>query len=219
MNFGFKKKLIYIRYIFPVVALCLIAILLFVPCYSYTTAEMGAQGVISLSELASNAWNQVCSYLFEQTGTKDNATLIFSKTVIGLIVGFAALFVISFVATVYQLIGVLQNLRNPDDKGTARILFMTLMPNRIVGFVLFLLAFPLLTFPHILTVLYEKMLHTYVTLTLTFPDPIILAAVLYVIAIVLSCVSRSYESALGMNPFVSYKKSVATQEDEYGNEE
>lgn len=219
MNFGFKKKLIYIRYIFPVFSLLLITVLLFVPCYSYTTAETGAQGAISLSELTSNAWKQVCSYLFEKTGTKDNATLIFSRTVLWLIVGFAALCAVSFLSVVYQMIGVLQNLKNPDDKGTARILFMTLMPNRIVSFVLMLFIFPLLSFPHILTLLYEKMLHTYVTVALTFPDPIIFAAILYVIAVVLSFVSRSYESALGMNPFVSYKKTLASWREENEEEE
>ena len=88
MNRNSRKKLIYIRYIFPVLAIFLSFLLMLVPCYSYTTAETGAQEAISLCELLDNARMQVCDYLFERVGTKDDANVYFSRLVLGLIAAF-----------------------------------------------------------------------------------------------------------------------------------
>lgn len=218
MNRNSRKKLVYIRYIFPVVAIVLTFLLMLVPCYSYTTADTGQQESISLCELLDNARVQVCEYLFEKTGTKDAATVSFSKTVLGLMIGLSVLFAVATAAVVYILISAVRYFKNPEDRGNARILFITLIPNRTVGLVLQALCFPLLAFPHIMTLLYEKILHYYVTVTLTFPDPLILAAVLYVASIVLSIVSAVREPALHMNPF-AHRKSTAVIDSEDGEDE
>ncbi len=214
MNRTSGKKLVYIRYVFPVVAIVLTFLLMLVPCYSYTTAETGAQESISLCELLDNSRVQVCDYLFEKVGTKDAATVSFSKTVLGLLVGLSLLFACATAAVVYIFISALRYFKNPDDRSTARILFITLVPNRIVGFVLQALCFPLLAFPYILTLLYDRVLHYHVTVSLSFPDPLILAGILYTVAIVLSVVSASRETALCMNPFSRRKPSVADGENE-----
>ena len=214
MNRTSSKKLVYIRYLFPVVAMVLTFLLMLVPCYSYTTAETGAQEAISLCELLDNSRVQVCDYLFERAGTKDAATVSFSKTVLGLLVALSLLFALATISVVYILISALRYFKHPDDRTNARILFITLVPNRIVGFVLQALCFPLLAFPHLMILLYSKILHYQVALTLTFPDPLILAAVLYAATIVLSIVSASRETVLRMNPFSRRKPSVADGEDE-----
>lgn len=208
MNRNSKKKLVYFRYFFPTVAILLTFLFMLVPCYSYTTADTGAQEAISLCELLDNSRVQVCDYLFERAGTKDQANLYFSKLVLGLIVGFSLLFAIGFAATVYILISALRYFKNPDDLGNARLLFITLIPNRTVGFVLQALVFPMLAFPRLMVLIYEKVLHYHVELALTFPDPLILGTVLYVASIVLSCISASHEGGLHMNPFSRRKPSA-----------
>lgn len=205
MNRNSKKKLIYIRYAFPVVAIVLTFLLMLVPCYSYTTADTGRQEAISLCELLDNSRLSTCDYLFEKTGTKDHATLSFSRTVLGLICGLSVLFAFATAATVYILVSALRYFKNSEDHGNARILFITLIPNRTVGFLLQLLVFPLLAFPHIMVLLYDKILHVQVELTLTFPDPLILTAVLYLASVALSFVSASHEPGLHMNPFARRK--------------
>ncbi len=214
MNRNSKKKLVYIRYIFPVVAILLTFVLMLVPCYSYTTADTGAQEAISLLELADNARMQVCDYLFERTGTKDEANLYFSKLVLGLLVGFSVLFAVAFAATVYILVSAIRYFKKPDDIDTPRLLFVTLIPNRIVGFVLQALVFPLLAFPRLMVLIYEKVLHYHVELALTFPDPLILGAVLYIGSIVLSCMSASHEAGLRMNPFSRRKPNASADGEE-----
>lgn len=215
MNRNSKKTWIYLRYIFPVVAILLTFLLMLVPCYSYTTADTGRQEAISLLELADNSRVQVCDYLFERAGTKDQATLYFSKLILGLIVGFSVLFALALAATVYVLISAMRYFKNPDDASTEHLLFITLIPNRIVAFVFQALVFPMLAFPHLMVLIYEKVLHYPITVTLTFLDPLILSALLYVAAIVLSIVSASHESGLHMNPFSRRKTArVASDEEE-----
>ncbi len=214
MNRNSSKKLIYIRYMFPVAVIILSFLLMLVPCYSYTTAETGAQESISLCELLDNARVQVCGYLFETTGSRDHATLYFSRVVLGLIIGFSVLFALATAVAVYVLVSAVRYFKNPTDRSTARILFVTLFPNRAVPFAFQALIFPMLAFPHIMVLLYEKILHYHVTVTLTFPDPLILVAVLYVASIVLSVVSASREWALGMNPFFHRKHRIANDGEE-----
>ena len=201
MNRNSSKKLIYIRYIFPVALIVLSFLLMLVPCYSYTTADTGAQASISLCELLDNARVEVCKYLFETTGSRDAGTMAFSRTVLGLLIGFSVLFATAAVASVYVLISAIRYFKNPEDRSTARILFITFFPNRIVTFAVQALIFPMLAFPRIMVLLYENILQYHVTLSLSFPDPLILAFALYVASIVLSVMSASRETAQGMNPF------------------
>ena len=212
MNRNSKKKLVYIRYLFPVVAIFLTFLLMLVPCYSYTTAD-GVQVPISLCELLDNSRMQVCEYLFERAGTKDQANLMFSKLVLGLIVGFSLLFAVAFAAAVYQLVSALRYFKKTNDIGTARLLFVTLMPNRAVCLILQALVFPMLAFPHLMVLIYEKVLDYQTAVSLTFPDPLILGGVLYVASIVLSYVSASKETGLRMNPY-SRRKPILADEDE-----
>ena len=213
MNHNSKKKLVYVRYIFPVAAILLSFLLMLIPCYSYTTADTGKQAAISLLELVDNARLQVCDYLFERVGTKDQANLYFSKLVLGLIVGFFVLFAVALASAVYTLISALRYFKNPDVLDNKRLLFVTLIPNRAVGFALQALALPLLAFPHLMVLIYEKVLHYHVTVTLTFPDPLIFGALLYVASIVLSAISATHEGGLHMNPF-SRRKPVPSDEEE-----
>lgn len=214
MNRNSSKKLIYVRYIFPVALIVLSFLLMLVPCYSYTTADTGAQAAISLCELLDNARVEVCKYIFETTGSRDAGTMAFSRTVLGLLIGFSVLFAVATAAAVYVLVSAIRYFKNPADRSTARILFITLFPNRIATFAVQALIFPLLAFPRIMVLLYENILQYHVTLSLSFPDPLILVCVLYVASIALSVVSASRETALGMNPFSRPKHSMTDDGEE-----
>ncbi len=206
-----KRKWIYIRYFLPIAAIFLTFLLLFIPCYSYTTVDVGQHAQVSLWDLMGSAWDSVCQNLFEGVGSQDNATVAFSQTVLTMLVGFWVLFVVATVVAVYNLVGALHYFKDPEDTGYARILFVTLMPSRAVPLLTHVLVFPLLAFPHFLRACYESLLHYYVTLTVTFVDPIILAAVLYGIVLVVSIASSSTETGLGMNP---YRRPIAEEEEE-----
>ena len=214
MNQTSKPKLIAIRYLFPIVALALSLVLACVPCYSYTTADTGAQSAISLLELMDNARVEVCKYLFETTGTRDAAVITFSRTVLALLVAVSLLYALALASAVYIFVSARRYFQNPEDRGSARILFITLIPNRTVGFLLQALCFPLMALPHIMILLYEKILHYPVTLSLTFVDPLILTVILYAISVVLSIVSASRETALSLNPFTRPRATSANDTDE-----
>lgn len=207
-----KRKWIYVRYTIPLVALLLTALLLFIPCYSYTTVDTGQNVALSLSDLFGNAWHDVCEYLFTNTGNTDAPNTAFSQTVLAMLIGFAFLFLVAFAAAIYHLVSVLRYFRDPEAVTRQRILFITLMPNRAVPLLLHLLVFPLFFFPHLLKECYISILNYYVTLQISFVDPIILAAVLYGVTLVLCVASASTETALGMNPY--RKPNASNDEDE-----
>lgn len=211
-----KRKLIYARYVLPLIALGLTFLLLFIPCYRYTTVDTGQIEAVSLWALMDNAWYSVCSNLFEGTGSQDNGTIAFSQTVLMMLIGFAVLFAVAVAVAVYNLVGACCYFRDPEDRGQGRILFVTLMPSRAVPLIAGTLVFPLLAFPHFLTACYESLLNYYVTLTLTFIDPLILAALLYGITLVISIATASTETGLGMNP---YRRPVAEPEEDEMDED
>ena len=214
MNQPSVSKLTYVRYLFPIVALCLTLLLILIPCYSYTTAETGQQEAISLYVLMDNARIQVCEYLFETTGDRDAAMISFSKIVLGLLVALSVLYVVALASAVYVFVSARRYFADPEARDSARILFITLVPNRIAAFVLQALCFPLLALPHILILLYEKVLHIEVALTLTFVDPLILAAILFVACVVLSAMSASREKALDADPFARPITADADEDEE-----
>ena len=128
------------------------------------------------------------------------------------------MFVIGTVSTVYVAINAFRYFQNNDDKKNTRMLFLTLIPNRIAAWVWMLPCVPLLLLPRYLIYLFEHVLNEQATLTLTFPEPLIIFVVLYIVLAVISAMSISVEKAQGMNPF-SRKTITFEEDDEYDDED
>ena len=212
-----KKHLwIYIRYILPMVFILLTVISLFIPCFLYTTVEGVDDDVYSLMGVLNEYWDPVCNYAFFSVGDLNEATLKFSQTFIVSLVVFSVLFVVSAASTVYVAINAFRYFKNSEDKSNSRMLFLTLVPNRIVAFLWQLPCVPLLLFPRYVIYMFKTILGESATLTLIFPEPIIIWGILYIVSIVFSISTASMESAQGMNPFA--KKAVSVDYDDEDEE-
>ena len=206
-----KKHLwIYIRYILPIIFILLTFISLFIPCFLYTTVNGVDDDVYSLMGVLNEYWDPVCNYAFFSVGDLNAATLKFSQTFIVSLVVFSVLFVVAVAGTVYVAVNAFRYFKNSEDRSNSRMLFLALVPNRIAAFLWQLPCIPLLLFPRYIIYMFKTILGESATLTLVFPEPIIIWGILYVISIVVSIATASMESAQGMNPFA---KRIASFDD------
>ena len=148
--------IVYFRYIFPLVAIIIMIILMFVPCYRFVPANTHTNASISLAELMGNAWNIVRSHLFSGDAKQNEATVDFSKYVLTLIIVLVSLFILGVVSVVYAAFRGFSCLLGRKDH-RARALFITLIPNRIALLVYHALLLPIFLFPTILPAIYGGM--------------------------------------------------------------
>lgn len=213
-----KHLFVYIRYLLPIVIVFLTVISIFIPCFLYTTVEGVDDDVYSLAGVIAEYWDPVCNYAFFTVGDLDAATLKFSQTFIISLIVCAVFFVVATASTVYIAVNAFRYFKNTEDRSTSRILFLTLVPNRIAAFLWQLLCVPLLLFPRYIIYMFQTILGETATLTLVFPEPVIIWGILYVISIAFSIATASMETAQGMNPFAQKNKKLYL-EDEYEDEE
>ena len=210
-----KKHLwIYIRYLLPIIFILLTFISLFIPCFLYTTIEGVDDDVYSLMGVLNEYWDPVCNYAFFSVGDLNAATLKFSQTFIISLVVFSVLFVFAVATTIYVAVNAFRYFKNSEDRSNTRMLFLALVPNRIAAFLWQLPCIPLLLFPRYIIYMFKTILGETATLTLVFPEPIIIWGILYIISIVVSIVTSSMESAQGMNPFAKKVVSVVYDDED-----
>ena len=211
-----KRALVYVRYLYPSAALLLTVISMFIPCVSYITADEGAHAALSEAELVSNSWTTVRYYLFSGAADIREVSRSFGMTTLILMLSFIVLFILGAIFVAYFTAAVFRYIRYPERNDRERAVFLTLVPNRTVSFLYMALCLPLTAFPRILPILYDNILYYHVEVEYTFADPFAVAAVLYVIGIVLSALTRDLEVGLEMNPFKKnfHHSTVGVREEE-----
>ena len=203
MNKQTKQKLIYARYILPPVLILLILLLTFIPSYRYV-AGGDAREPISLSTLISNSWEESRETLFvkSQNDVKPQE-LVFSKTMLGIILGSGALYLIALAVAAWSAFVALKLFMSDDEDSAerSRTLFITFIPNRIVLTALEALALPMLAIPYIMPLVYAYTLGTRVGFTLAAPDGFIVLSVALVALCVLSALTAPYERRFDADVF------------------
>ena len=203
MNKQTKQKLIYARYILPPVLILLILLLTFIPSYRYV-AGGEAREPISLSTLISNSWEESRETLFvkSQNDVKPQE-LVFSKTMLGIILGSGALYLIALAVAAWSAFVALKLFMSDDEDSAerSRTLFITFIPNRIVLTALEALALPMLAVPYIMPLVYAYTLGTRVGFTLAAPDGFIVLSAALVALCVLSALTAPYERRFDADVF------------------
>lgn len=196
-----KQKLIYARYILPPVLLFVLLIVAFIPSYRYV-AEGVAREPISLWKLISNSWNESRETLFVKTNAT-NGELLFAKTMLGIILGFGALYLGALAVAVWSSFVALKLFISDDEDGAerARTLFITFIPNRIVLTLLEALVIPFSVIPYLMPMIYASTLGTRVSFVLAAPDGFIFALVAIAAIAVLSVITAPFERRFDADVF------------------
>ena len=196
-----RKLFIYARYVLSV-ALALIAlVLMLVPCYTYITPDNGANEPVSLGDLIANSWSTSRVYAFGG-GEKNDVTMGFAYTVMGLTAALALLFAVGAFSSVYALV---RFLRRDRDENARKIFFITAVPNRIALCIYHALMLPIFFLPMLMPLLYDRMLMYSVALSVSPFDMVFAVLVLYVAAVVLVAVSAHYERIEDMDIFARHE--------------
>ena len=210
------RRLVLARYLFPLLAILLMIVSLYLPTLQYTTSESGTNDVISASTLIGNAWDSVRETLFG-TSEQLQATLRFSKAVLGVLIVSVLLFVIGTAATLFASVGAIRALNKVEQSNNERALWFTLFPNRVALSLWQLPLLPLLAFPRLLVSLYRVMLaNSSVSLSATLLEPITVGLLLLIATAVFSGMTAPKERAAQLDPFA--RKSVEKKEQEEDDE-
>ena len=196
---------IYLRYLFPLLILLLIVIAMRIPCLQYTTADTGTNDAISAWELIANSFDQSRRVLFG-TEEQTQANIAFSRTVLISLTVCVLLFLIGCAVAIWSVVMALRYARIPKDHSTARIAWITLVPNRVALCLWHLCLLPLPAFPRVLIVIYQSMMRYTVALDVTFAEPLIVAALLVLALAAITALLAPTERACGMDPFPNRKK-------------
>ena len=208
-----RKGFIYFRYILPIFTAILTLVLMSVPCYRFVTADTGLNKAISCLELMSNSWDTVRDYLFGN-GEQVQVTADFAGTVFGLIILSVLLFAIGLASAVYAAVTAFGFFKSGCKESRARILFVTLVPNRVVLVLYYALMLPLLFFPRIMPALYDGILRYHVELICQSFDILIVDGIIFALTVAVIFISARYESLCEMNVFIRYKSQESDEEDD-----
>lgn len=211
MNKSTRRGFIYFRYILPIITPIISLVLMLVPCYRYATANEGLRQPISAWTLIGNAWDTVREYLFGNA-EKMQVTSDFAGTVLGMIMLFAVLFVIGFGFSVYTAVTAFRFFSDGCSESRAKILFITLVPNRAVLCIYSALTLPLLFIPRIMPLLYNSILNYHTELICQPFDMIIVHLVIFAITVATVFVSAAFERREGINLFARYKEEDVEDE-------
>lgn len=191
------KGVIYSRYILPLFADVIIIISMFIPCVNYVL-DNDAKDKMSISALLNNSWTTSRQYLFSSQSTPTPEGTVFYRAVFLTIIITTLLLMLAIAVDVFGLVAIIKE-DNSNSPSKARILYSTLIPNRFVLCLLRLPIFPILLFPNIVALLYQKILLYPVTVNYNLLYPWILAVVLFAIQVVLLAVSKKFERRLSLD--------------------
>lgn len=209
-----RMKLIYVRYILPPVLLLLTFLSMMIPSYRYATNGVLDTSISSFKLIVRN-FNSARQVVFAAT-EQDAVHILFSRTVMTLVIAFCLLFLIALATSVYSCFVALRYFSSDDEKAKEKIrtLFVTLVPNRIVLCALYALCIPITVFPYLLPMLCGKIYSQYIGMALVAPDALITACIAFAFITVLCIVSAPSERALGVDMFKKRKAFEKSAEDE-----
>ena len=209
-----RIKLIYARYILPPIMLLLIPPVMLIPSYRYVVGGELNEATSPLT-LMKNSFDAARRVVFA-TAEQNAADMLFSRTVMILIIAFWLLFLLAFAVSVYSAVVGFRCILSDDAEGTekSRTFFITLIPNRILLCITEALCIPLALFPYLLPYLYDVIWSEHVGMALMAPDALIFALISVAATVVLCCVSAKSEKLLDVDVFKKPKKAEDIFEDE-----
>lgn len=217
-----RRRLLYLKAWLPTITVAILFVAMAIPCLSYTVKGTEPFGAISEWKLLSNVWNTSRTALFG-TGDFSEIELGFSRACFLSLLIAAALALISVGMSVWSTVGAIRYFQKPEEESRERAIYRTFF-NRPLLFVYQLLMLPLIAFSRVIIWYYQDMMFYPTTLKLTFPDPLIIGAVLLVLWIVATVGMRQWERSMGLDPFAASRPVEEEVEEEveaplFSNEE
>ena len=212
-----RRALIYIKAWMPVLTVVLVLIAMMIPCLRYTVAGTGTMEPISEMELLSNNWSATREALFGG-GDWKKTDLGFAKVSFYTMLVSIVLFLLSAGMAIWASVGATLYYRNPKRAGGGHAVYRTFFSRPLI-IIYQLLMLPLLAFPRMMVFFYKSLLFYPTILNLTFPEPLMIGAVLLIAHVALMITAKKWETRMQMDVFDDPRRAQKSEESDALDEE
>ena len=202
---------IHLRHIFPAATDLLLVILIFIPSFRFIITSK-LQPTQSVFELISNSWKGSREYLFSASAQTTPQGEAMYRAIFIALIALILLFALGVAINVFSMIVSYGDMISPEENKKLKNVYLAFIPNRIVLCVFRVLVIPIFFLPDIVARYYRTRLFQAVAVKYTFLHPAIIAAVLFVITVVITLIARKHEISDGRDVF--FKKSRAKPSDD-----
>lgn len=186
-----KKRIAVLRYALTSLVCLIISTLYFVPCLSFTDGVGDKRASSSVFSRIFENFSQARKVVLINDAQTDAAYMAFSRLILALISVTFILFAIGAVVSLcYTFIGILHTEQRAQN---ARRIFITLIPNKTVLFVLLFLSCTPAFFPLILVKLIETYLVSATVVHYTFGPVVLWCICLWLTLVVTFILTNKYE--------------------------
>ncbi len=201
MRSATKRKLIYIRYLFPPAIMLIIPLLMLIPSYTYVVGGDPKESISAWSFLG-DSFSTSRQILFG-TGEYSAADSSFALIMFILVIVSLILYLVAFAVALYSAIVSMRYFlgENEEKAERSRTLFITFFPNRVVLTAVELLILPLMILPYLMPYLFYREYRINVTLVFSAPDALMLIGVFLLGIILLSAICARMERAFDVDLF------------------
>ena len=200
---------IHLRHIFPAAADILLLIFTFIPSFRFIIASK-LQPKQSVFALISNSWKGSREYLFSASAQTTLEGEAMYRAIFIALIALILLFALGVAINVFSMIVSYKDMISPEQNKNLKNVYLSFIPNRIILSVFRLLVIPIYFLPDIVARYYRTRLFQAVDVKYTLLHPAIIAAILFVITVVITVISKKYEKINGCDVF--FKKNASDSE-------
>lgn len=210
-----KKKstswVIHLRHIFPAVADLLLVILMFIPSFRFVIASK-LQPKQSLFKLISNSWQGSREYLFSASAQTTPQGESMYRAIFIVLIALILIFALGVAINIFSMIVSYKDMIAPNENKNLKNAYLAFIPNRIVLSAFRLLVIPIFFLPDIVARYYRTKLFQSVTVKYAPLHLAIIAAILFIITVVITIIAKKHELAEAKDVFFKKSKTAASDE-------
>ena len=208
-----RRTLLKLKAMLPAITVALLVLTMAIPCFSYTVKGPGTMDSSSEWTLLSNTWQTSRTALFGTGGDYSELERGFSQACFYTVLISSVLALISAGLSIWSSVGALRYFRDPSCENRERAIYRTFF-NRPLVLLYQLLLLPLIAFPRVIVWYYQDMMFYPTTLKLTFPEPLMIGAALWILWIVATVSMREWEREMRLDPFADPHREAEPEEKE-----
>lgn len=198
---------IHLRHIFPAIADLLLVILMFIPSFRFVIASK-LQPKQSLFKLISNSWQGSREYLFSSSAQTTPQGEAMYRAIFIVLIALILLFALGVAINIFSIIVSYKDILAPEQNKNLKNAYLAFIPNRIVLSLFRTLVIPIYFLADIIARYYRTKLFQSVSVKYTLLHPATIAAILFIITVVITIIAKKHEIAEEKDVF--FKKSKAT---------
>ncbi len=206
-----RTWVIHLRHIFPAVSDLALIILMLLPTFSFSISG-ALQPKQSVFDLIANSWRGSREYLFSASAQTTPQGEAMYRAIFIALIALIILFLIGILINICSMIISYRDILSPEENKSIKNIYLAFIPNRIVLSAIRLLVIPIFFLPDIVAYYYRSKLLQAVSVKYVL-HPAIIAAVLFLITVVITAISRKYEISEGRDVFCKKTASKADNED------